>query len=40
MAEEGKDLVIRVPVGTIMYNADSGEIIADLLQPWADDRDS
>ncbi|HNS76242.1 GTPase ObgE [Mesotoga prima] len=31
--KKGKDLVIRVPVGTIVYNADSGEIIADLCNP-------
>ncbi|RAM58809.1 GTPase ObgE, partial [Mesotoga sp. SC_4PWL113PWK15] len=31
--KKGKDLVIRVPVGTIAYDAESGEIIADLCNP-------
>jgi len=29
----GEDLVIRVPVGTIVYDADSGERLADLVRP-------
>ncbi len=29
----GKDLVIPVPPGTILFDADSGEIIGDLTQP-------
>lgn len=31
--KKGKDLVIRVPVGTIAYDAESGDIIADLCNP-------
>lgn len=29
----GKDLVIYVPPGTVLYNAETGEIIGDLTQP-------
>ena len=29
----GKDLVIHVPPGTILFNAETGEIIGDLTQP-------
>ncbi len=29
----GEDLVIKVPVGTIVKNADTGEVIADLVKP-------
>jgi GTP-binding protein len=29
----GKDLVIHVPPGTVIFDADSGEIIGDLTQP-------
>lgn len=29
----GKDLVIYVPPGTVLFNADTGEIIGDLTQP-------
>ncbi len=29
----GKDLVIEVPVGTLVRNADSGELLADLTEP-------
>ena len=29
----GEDLVIKVPVGTIIRNSESGEIIADLTEP-------
>ncbi|NLB82724.1 MAG: GTPase ObgE [Synergistaceae bacterium] len=29
----GKDLVISVPCGTIVYDSDTGEIIADLVDP-------
>ena len=28
----GKDLIIKVPVGTIVYDKDSGAVLADLLQ--------
>jgi GTP-binding protein len=29
---DGKDLVIRVPVGTVVYDAETGELIADLVK--------
>jgi GTP-binding protein len=29
----GKDLLIRVPSGTVAYDADSGELLADLTEP-------
>ena len=29
----GKDLVIHVPPGTVIFNADTGELIGDLAQP-------
>ena len=29
----GKDLIIHVPPGTIIFNADTGELIGDLTQP-------
>ncbi|MEA5570061.1 GTPase ObgE [Calothrix sp. UHCC 0171] len=29
----GKDLTIDVPCGTIIYNAETGDVIADLIQP-------
>jgi len=28
----GEDLVLRVPVGTVVYNVDTGDLIADLTQ--------
>lgn len=31
----GSDLVLRVPVGTVVYDADTDEIIADLAEPMA-----
>ncbi len=31
--KSGKDLVLEVPVGTIIYNDNTGEIIADCLYP-------
>lgn len=30
----GKDLVIHVPPGTVIYDADTGELIGDLTQPF------
>lgn len=30
---KGRDLVLRVPPGTTVYDADSGEMLADLVQP-------
>jgi len=30
--KDGKDVVIRVPLGTIIYDHESGEVIADLIQ--------
>jgi GTP-binding protein len=30
---QGSDLVIRVPVGTVAYDDESGEILADLVRP-------
>lgn len=30
----GKDLIIEVPVGTIVKDARTGEVIADLDEPW------
>ena len=32
---DGGDLVLRVPVGTVVKDADSGEILADLVEPGA-----
>ncbi|MFA0730614.1 MAG: hypothetical protein LKKZDAJK_000798 [Candidatus Fervidibacter sp.] len=29
---DGRDLVIRVPVGTVVYDAETGELIADLVK--------
>lgn len=31
----GEDLVLRVPVGTVVYDADTGELLADLSEPDA-----
>jgi GTP-binding protein len=31
----GEDMVLRVPVGTVVYDADSGELIADLTEAGA-----
>ena len=31
--KHGHDVVLRVPVGTVVYNADNGEQIADFTQP-------
>ncbi|MDH7600740.1 MAG: GTPase ObgE [Armatimonadota bacterium] len=33
--KDGEDLVLKVPVGTIVYNADTGKIIADLAHDGA-----
>ena len=30
--KDGKDLKIKVPIGTMIYNADTGELLADLTQ--------
>lgn len=30
---DGEDLVIRVPVGTVVYDANTGELLADLTRP-------
>lgn len=30
---QGKDLVIQVPFGTIIYDADTNELLADLVEP-------
>lgn len=30
----GEALVLRVPVGTVVYDEASGEALADLVQPW------
>lgn len=30
---DGEDLVVRVPVGTVVYDADTGERLADLAEP-------
>ncbi len=32
----GEDLLVKVPVGTIIYDDDSGEVIADLTRPEHD----
>ncbi len=32
----GEDLLVKVPVGTIIYDDDSGEVIADLTRPEQD----
>lgn len=29
----GKDLIIEVPCGTVVYNAETGEILGDLVEP-------
>lgn len=29
----GKDLILKVPCGTLIYNADTGELLCDLTQP-------
>jgi GTP-binding protein len=29
----GRDLILRVPVGTVVYDRDSGRLVADLTQP-------
>jgi GTP-binding protein len=31
----GEDLILRVPVGTVIYDADTGELLADLSTPDA-----
>lgn len=31
--KDGEDLIIRVPVGTLVYDADTGELLADLNEP-------
>ncbi len=33
---DGKDLIIRVPVGTVVKDAETGEVIADLDTPFAE----
>jgi GTPase len=33
--KSGRDLVLRVPVGTVVHDADTGEIISDLADPGA-----
>ena len=30
--KRGDDLIVRVPVGTLIYNANTGELIADMVQ--------
>lgn len=30
---DGADLIIRVPVGTVVYDAETGELLADLVKP-------
>ena len=30
----GNDIVVKVPPGTIVYDQQSGEIVADLVQPY------
>ncbi len=30
---EGKDIVLKVPVGTVVYNAETGELLHDFQQP-------
>uniref|UniRef100_A0A7V5CSU0 GTPase Obg n=1 Tax=Acidobacterium capsulatum TaxID=33075 RepID=A0A7V5CSU0_9BACT len=30
---DGKDIVLKVPVGTVVYNAESGELVHDFQQP-------
>lgn len=32
---DGEDLLIRVPLGTVVKDADTGEILADLVEPGA-----
>lgn len=32
---DGEDVVVRVPVGTVVYDADTGELLADLASPGA-----
>lgn len=31
--KDGEDLVLRVPVGTVIYDAQTGELVADLSEP-------
>ncbi len=31
--KDGRDIVIPVPAGTIIFTAETGEVIADLTQP-------
>lgn len=31
--KKGDDLIIKVPVGTMVYDADTGELLADISQP-------
>jgi GTP-binding protein len=33
--KNGKDLIVRVPLGTLIYDAESGELVADLNTPKA-----
>ena len=33
--KNGKDLLVRVPLGTLIYDAESGELVADLNTPKA-----
>jgi len=33
--KRGEDLVVRVPQGTVIHDADSGELLADLAEPGA-----
>ncbi|ACO34033.1 MULTISPECIES: GTPase ObgE [Acidobacterium] len=30
---DGKDIILKVPVGTVVYNAESGELLHDFQQP-------
>jgi GTP-binding protein len=32
--KNGKDVTIRVPVGTAVHGVESGEVLADLVRPW------
>lgn len=31
--KDGEDLVLRVPVGTVVYDAETGQVLADLCEP-------
>jgi len=32
--KNGQDVIVNVPVGTIVHGAESGDVLADLVRPW------